>query len=230
MIATGMQGLVSTAVLAGAPPGISRRAAQQLARRELSKGIYQPSLTSRFANWLQTQVGRLLSGVSGNVPGGWWALIALIVAAVLVIAVVLFYVRPVTAHRGPRGTLLAGSTLSARDHRQLAERHAAAGDHAAAIIERVRAIAVDLEEHGVLPPEPGRTAAELAAEAGKTLPAHAWRLTEAARLFDDVRYGGRDGTAAGYQHVRDLDSSLAAARPASTGILLTGGAATGGTA
>lgn len=230
MIATGMQGLVSTAVLTGAPPGISRRAAQQLARRELSKGIYQPSLTARVVNWVETQVDRLLSGVSGNVPGGWWALIALIVAAVLVVAVVLFYLRPAAARRGPRGALLAATTLSARDHRQLAERHAAAGDHAAAIIERVRAIAVELEEHGVLPPEPGRTAAELAAEAGKALPAHARPLSEAARLFDDVMYGGRDGTAAGYQRVRDLDSSLAAARPASTGTLLAQGAATGGTA
>jgi len=34
-----------------------------------------------------------------------------------------------------------------------------------------------------------------------------------ARLFDDVRYGQRPGTAAGYQQVRDLDAAIQAARP-----------------
>jgi hypothetical protein len=226
--AAGLHSLASAAALAGGPPGIGRRAAQRLAHSELSKAIYQPSLTSRVVSWLERQLARLLNGVNGNVPGGWWALIALIVAAVLVVAVVLVYVRPATARRGPDGALLAGAMLSARDHRQLSERLAAAGDQAAAIIERVRAMAVELEERGVLPPKPGRTADEFAAEAGQALPSHAGPLIDAAQLFDDVMYGGRDGTAAGYQSVRDLDASLRAARPASVSALLPEGAATGG--
>ena len=90
---------------------------------------------------------------------------------------------------------------------------AAAGDHAAAIIESVRAIAVELEERGVLPPRVGRTANEFAAEAAQPLPGHAAGLREAARLFDDVRYGERAGTAAGYQQVRELDVAIRAAKP-----------------
>ena len=63
--------------------------------------------------------------------------------------------------------MLDGERLTARDHRQNAERQAAAGDYTAAIIESVRAIAVDLEERGILPARVGRTADELAAEASR---------------------------------------------------------------
>jgi hypothetical protein len=77
----------------------------------------------------------------------------------------------------------------------------------------VRAIAVELQERSILPPRLGRTADELAAEASGPLPAHAVRLRDAARLFDDVRYGGRAGTADGYQRLRDLDAGIRTAKP-----------------
>lgn len=209
----------------GGGPGsgvlIGRHAAQRLARTELSKAMYQPSLTQRFFGWLT----RLLDAVNVNLPGGWWALITLIVAAVLVIAVVIFRIRPARSGRSREGALLPGRQLSARDHREQSERRAAAGDFSAAIIERVRAIAVGLEERDVLPPRPGRTADELAAEAGRALPSHARSLTDAARLFDEIMYGGRDGAEPGYQRVRELDVSLLAARPASSVTLLPAGAA-----
>jgi hypothetical protein len=219
--AAGIYHLAGAAAPAGSGPGIGRRAAQQLARRELSKAIYQPSLLQRFLSWL----GRLGSNVNVSVPGGWWALIALIVAVVLAAATVIFRIRPARSHRGGDGALLAGQPLSARDHRQRSERSATAGDFSAAIIERVRAIAVELEQRGVLAPRPGRTAAELAAEASRPLPAQAGELTAAMRLFDDVMYGGRDGTQAGYQRVRDLDARLATARPASSADLVPAGPA-----
>ena len=211
MRAAGIYQLAGAAPPAGSGPGIGRHAAQQLARRELSKAIYQPSLTQRFVNWL----GRLGGNVNVSVPGGWWALIALIVAVVLLAATVIFRIRPARSHRSGGGALLAGRPLSARDHRQRSERSAAAGDFSAAIIECVRAIAVELEQRGVLAPRPGRTADELAAEASRPLPALASDLTAAMRLFDDVMYGGRDGTQDGYQRVRDLDARLAAARTTS---------------
>jgi hypothetical protein len=102
---------------------------------------------------------------------------------------------------------------------------AAAGHLSAAIVERVRAIAVELEQRGVLTPRPGRTAAELAAEASRPLAAHASELAAVMRLFDDVRYGGRDGTLAGYQRARDLDTRLQVARPAGSAELLPAAAA-----
>ncbi len=58
----------------------------------------------------------------------------------------------------------------------------------------------------MIPPRPGRTADELAAEAGAVLPGETAALGAAARLFDDVRYGGRAGSADGYQRLRDLDA------------------------
>ncbi len=81
----------------------------------------------------------------------------------------------------------------------------------AAIIERLRAIAVDLEAREILLPVPARTAMELATEAGAAFPAEATSLASAARLFDDVRYGGKAGTDGGYDRIRALDIRLRAA-------------------
>ncbi len=61
---------------------------------------------------------------------------------------------------------------------------------------------------------PGRTADELAAEAGRLLPGLAPALTTAARLFNEVRYGDRAGTRAGYEQLRALDEAVLATRPA----------------
>jgi Domain of unknown function (DUF4129) len=199
--------------LAGAPGGglrIGRRAAQQLAHRELSKAVYQPSVYQQFLAWLSRRLGQ----VNATVPGGWWALVALVVVVVLVIAVVIFWIRPARTRRGSAGALLTGKPLSARDHRRSAERSAAVGDFSAAIIERTRAIAVELEERGVLPPRPGRTADELAAEAGQAMPEFGRELAAVALLFDEVMYGGRDGTQPGYLQASELDVGLQRARPA----------------
>jgi hypothetical protein len=165
------------------------------------------------------------------VPGGWWTLIALVTLLVIVAAAILIWIGPVTRtrSRGP-DPLLASARRSARDHRREAERLAAEGNFAAAIVEIVRAIAVDLEERDVLPPRAGRTAGEFAAEAGRALPGQAAELNAAARLFDDVRYGDRPGTADGYRRLRDLDAAVRAARPDVTAAppwLVTTGAATG---
>lgn len=197
------------------PPGsaVSRRVGEQLARAELSRGIYRPSVpwTVRLGRWLL----RTLNAAGQAVPGGWWALIALAVLLVIAAAAAMAWIGPVARSRpGAQAPVLSGTQLSARDHRRNAERLAAAGDFTAAIIESMRTIAVELEERSILPPRLGRTADELAAEAGRTLPAQADELNHATRLFDDVRYGDRAGTADGYQRLRDLDARVRAAKPA----------------
>ena len=63
-------------------------------------------------------------------------------------------------------------------------------------------------------PRLGRTANEIAAEAGLALPAEAAALRDAAQLFDDICYGERPGTPAGYALVHDLDTRLQSAHPA----------------
>ena len=205
------------------PPGIHRIPAQRLARRELAKAIYRPSFWSRLNRDI---FGWLNSLQIGPQRAGWWALITTIVVVVLVIAGVLYRIGPMRRNRRERaGAVLAGTQLTADDYRRAAERLAGGGDYAGAIIDRTRAIAVELEARGVLLPRPGRTASELAAEAASSLPDHAAGLREAARLFDDVRYGDRAGTPAGYQQVRQLDESIRSARtPAVAAAGPTGGA------
>jgi hypothetical protein len=102
--------------------------------------------------------------------------------------------------------------MTAQQHRDLAERFAADGDYSGAIGEYLRAIATELEERAVLAPSPGRTAGELAAEAGRLLPGQADELTAAARLFDEVCYGGRAGTLDGAERLRALDGAIRTAR------------------
>lgn len=217
-MARGVQTITLAARLAGARfrmtgpaaggPEIGRRAAQELARRELARSIYQPGIWQRIIDWLN----RLLTGAGGAIPGGWFGLVVLAVVAVLAISGVVFWVRPAQGRRAGRYGVLPARRLSAQDHRGNAARLAAAGDYSGAIVERVRAIAAEMEERAIVPARPGRTAHELAAEAGRELPALSGDLRSATQLFDDVRYGDRIGTETGYQQVTRLDSELRSAR------------------
>jgi Domain of unknown function (DUF4129) len=196
-------------------PEIGRPAAQQLARRELARPMYQPSLWQRFLRWL----GHLVQSAQAGFPGGWWALLAAAAAAVLVAVVLLAVIWPARPGRRGRPAAVFSGTQprrTAAGHWQAAERLAAGGDYSGAIVELVRAMAAQLEEAGLLPASPGRTAAELAAEAGRAWPAHTGDLARAAQLFDDVRYGGRPGTPDGFVSVRATAARLRDARAAPT--------------
>jgi hypothetical protein len=203
-------GRTQAGLLAGTGPGIGRKAAQQLARRELARSIYQESFATRIEHAIGRFLGELLRA-GASVPGGWWTSVALIMGLVLVVASVLFWIRPAGGHRAQAGALLVDRALSAADHRALAERHATDGDYTTAIIERMRAVAVLIEERGVLGSRPGRTADELAGQAAQAMPELAADLRPAAALFDDVMYGGRPGTAAGYEVISRLDAAVQAA-------------------
>jgi hypothetical protein len=207
--------------------GIGRRAAQQLAHRELSRYMYGESVQTRILDWL----GRLLSHLfraGSSLPGGAWSTIALVITLGLVVGAVTYWIRPGRLGARRAGALMSGTLLSAADHRRLAERHAADGDYSAAIIERMRAVAAALEQRGLLSTQPGRTADELAAEAGHARPELATAFAAAASLFDDVRYGGRTGTKSGYEEVSLLDTSVQATRTASVDVPLAAAAALGG--
>jgi hypothetical protein len=81
----------------------------------------------------------------------------------------------------------------------------------------MRAAAVHLVlQTGVLDPAPGRTANELARDAGAALPHLTGELSEAATAFNDVTYGERPGTQAAYQMIADLDDHLRSRSPAAT--------------
>lgn len=188
---------------------IDRDAAHEAAQQELGKPIYpKASLTERLANWIDELLYRLAAEGS-TVPGGWFTIsVLLILLAVAVVVAIRIARRTMRTDRGGDYALFRGQELSAAEHRATAEQYAAAGNWAAAIRHRLRAVARQLEETGVLNPVPGRTATELARDAATSIPNLAAELLRAAVAFNDVTYGGRPGTAVGYRMIADLDDHL----------------------
>jgi hypothetical protein len=197
---------------------IDRDPAHQAAQRELAKPIYpKGSLTQRLHEWIHELLFRLVEKGSA-VPGGWFTVSVLL--ALLIVAIVIAVRvarRTMRTHHGGDYQLFDTGQLSADQHRVAAERFAAEGNWTAAIRHRLRAVARGLEETEILDPAPGRTANELARDAGARVPHLAFELSQAATVFNDVTYGQRPGTPAAYQMIVDLDDHLrfrsAAGRP-----------------
>ena len=188
---------------------IDRDAAHRAAQDELNKPIYSKgSPGEHFINWVFDQIYRLLQKIS-SVPGGWFtATVLFTLLAIAVIVGIFILRRTMRTRRAGDHSLFEASQLTAAQHRATAENFAAEGDWAAAIRHRLRAVARQLEETGVLTPAPGRTANELARDAGAALPHLVSELRRAAMAFNDVTYGEQPGTQAAYQMVADLDDHL----------------------
>jgi hypothetical protein len=188
---------------------IDRDAAHEAAQRELGKPIYpKPSLTERLMDWINQLLYKLM--VEGSsVPGGWFTVsLLLILLAVAIVVAIRIARRTMRTNRGGEHALFGEHVLSAAEHRATAEQFAAAGNWAAAIRHRLRAVARQLEENGVLDPVPGRTATELARDAGQAVPNLAAELLGAADAFNDVTYGERPGTESAYRMIASLDDHL----------------------
>jgi Domain of unknown function (DUF4129) len=188
---------------------IDRDAAHEAAQRELGKPIYpKPSLTERLMDWFNELLYKLM--VEGSsVPGGWFTLsLLLILLAVAIVVAIRIARRTMRTNRDGEYALFGEHVLTAAEHRAAAEQSAAAGNWAAAIRHRLRAVARQLEENGVLEPVPGRTATELARDTGRAVPNLAAELLLAADAFNDVTYGERPGTETAYRMIADLDDHL----------------------
>ncbi|WP_242614139.1 DUF4129 domain-containing protein [Actinomadura roseirufa] len=199
---------------------VGRDEARDMARRELDKQVYQRDKPSwlerawdRFSDWLRDLFDKAAQPNAHGNDGGWVSLLVIAVVAIVAVAVVVWLMWGRGNPRSRTEALLGEEPSTALDHREAAERLAAAGQWAEAIRERLRAVARDLEERAVLAPRPGRTADELAAEASVAVPALAAALSVGVRVFDDVWYGDRPGTSEGYAQVKDLDERMQAARP-----------------
>ncbi|BBZ30683.1 membrane protein [Mycolicibacterium madagascariense] len=190
---------------------IDREAAHDAAQHELSKSIYpHGSLPSLVLQWLDDVLARLVSRAA-SVPGGWLTIIVLLLLlTVAAVAAIRITRRTMRTRRGHQDALFGTTEMSSTQHRSAAEHAAAEGDWAAAIRHRVRGIARHLEETGVLLPIPGRTASELARDAGRELPGLALELHGAATSFNDVTYGELPGTEPGYRLVAALDDHVCA--------------------
>jgi hypothetical protein len=194
---------------------IDRDAAHQAAEIELGKPIYSKgSAAQQFADWVNELLYRLLDKTS-SIPGGWFtATVLLILLAIAVVVAIHVARRTMRTNRRGDSLLFEAAPLTAAQHRATAENFAAQGDWAAAIRHRLRAVARQLEETHVLEPAPGRTANELARDAGAALPHLAGELSQAATAFNDVTYGERPGSQAAYQMIADLDDHLRSRTPA----------------
>ncbi|GAA2954642.1 DUF4129 domain-containing protein [Kitasatospora cinereorecta] len=198
------------------PVDVPRVPAREAAENELSDPKYHehdPNLLQRGLDRLWEWVGDLLDSAAGSAPGGPLGVVVLALAA-LGLGAALWW-RLGTPQRTVRAaeTLFGTTIRSAAAHRAAAEAHADSHRWSEAVQERMRAVVRSLEDRAVLDPRPGRTADEAAAEAGRLLPAHATRLRNAARTFDDVTYGGRTADEAAYLSLRALDLDLEAAKP-----------------
>lgn len=193
---------------------IDRDAAHRLAQAELDKPVYsRGSAWQQLSDWIDEQLYRLLEKTAA-LPGGWFtAAVLFVLLAVAVVVAVRIARRTLRAHRGG-AALFAATQLTAAQHRATAEGFAAEGDWAAAIRHRLRAVARQLEETGVLDAAPGRTANELARDAGAALPHLAGELSQAATAFNDVTYGELPGTEPEYRMIADLDEHLRSRSPA----------------
>lgn len=129
---------------------IDRDAAREAAERELSKPIYpRPSPKQQFIDFLEELVQRLIRK-GAELPGGWFTIsVLLILLAAAVVAAVAVGRRMLRDGRGDQ-RLFGTVQRSADEHRATAQHRAAAGDWAEAIRHRLRAVARELEETGVL--------------------------------------------------------------------------------
>ena len=194
---------------------IDRDAAHQAAQNELGQtDLFQGSAAQQLDDWINDMLYRLLETTS-KIPGGWFTATVLLVLLAVAVAVAIHVARrTMRTKRGGDYQLFETAQLTAAQHRATAERYAAEGNWTAAIRHRLRAVARQLEETGVLNPAPGRTANELARDAGAVLPHLAVELSQAATAFNDVTYGERPGTQAAYQMIADLDDHLRSRSPA----------------
>ena len=199
------------------PVDIGRDEATQLARLELAKPLYagdDEPFVQRAIRWLLDRIAELLDRAAGTSPLGWFGLLGVAVLVALVVVAV----RRRTGSLGRAGSdvlLLDGSTADAVAHRADAERFAAAGAYAEAVRSRLRAIVRELEDRGLVDARPGRTADEVARDAGRRLPSAASDLRLGARIFDDIWYGGRTADASAYARLVEIDATVTRARPAS---------------
>jgi hypothetical protein len=198
------------------PVDTPRVPAREAAERELSKPMYHendPSLLQRALDRFWDWVGRIFDAASSTAPGGPLGLVVLFLLVIGLLAALWWRLGTPRRAPGSADSLFDHRPRSASEHRTAAEAHAAAGQWNQAVQERMRAIVRSLEERTLLDPRPGRTADEAAAEAGRSLPAHADGLRVSAREFDDVTYGGRTADRQAYLRLRDLDLELERAKP-----------------
>jgi uncharacterized protein DUF4129 len=194
----------------GGPP-ITRDGARADANRELTKAIYHrydDPWPVRVFNAVQHLIQRLFDEVGKHAPGGGAGAASILVALAVLLVLLRWRLGPIGRTARLSRPVLENTRTTASDYRLEAASAAADGRWAEAIVARMRALAHGLEESGAIPERAGRTADELATEVAPDRPDAAALVRRAARVFDEVAYGGRAGTSAGYSDVAEADHVL----------------------
>lgn len=192
-----------------------RDAARDAAQRELSRREYddaQPPLLLRVMGRVLRALGDLLDGATAGIGNGTLARVLLLAVLAGVVTVALLRLGPLGRQRATGAVFGDGAVRTAAQHRQAGDALAAEGRFAEAVRERLRAVVRELEARGVLDPRPGRTAGEVARDAGATVPALAGDLRRGAAVFDEVWYGGRAATAHDHTALVELDERVRTTR------------------
>lgn len=205
-----------TSLLSEVPVDIDRDDAAKRAAAELADPRYaqaRPGPVQSVAQWIGEQLDRLFSTLSQAMPGGIFGLILVVVLLIVLVVVVRLRVGKVARAAQAGRAVFGERRRGADDYRRSATEAAATGRYADAVREQFRALVRALEERALLEPRSGRTADEAAAEGGFLLPNVADGLRAAARLFDDIHYGGRPADEAGYRFLVELDERCRRERP-----------------
>jgi cell division protein FtsL len=194
---------------------------REWAREELARPEYanaRPGLFDRVVGWIRDHLDRVSSSVGLSAGQLLALLLILVVAAAVLVMLVRRNVRTRVVSERRSHAVLADRPLSGAEHRRLAEEATIAGRYDDAVREWMRSLARRLDERGLIDPRPGRTADELAVEAGRLLPGLAADLSAGARIFDDVSYGLRPAGAAQAELLRHLADAAEVAGPARAGV------------
>ena len=192
--------------------------ARRWASDELDNPAYHrgQSLLDRIVEWVMDLVSRIFSTGAGE--GADPRLVgAAFVFVILVVALIALWIAgPVRRARRTAQERLVFDAADARTAEQMRTDSAAAAgrlDWHAAVLERFRAIVRSLEERALLEERAGRTAHEVALDAGLALPELRDGLLEASTVFDEVCYGDAEGSEPEYRALVELDGALATSRP-----------------
>ncbi|GAA3391571.1 DUF4129 domain-containing protein [Cryptosporangium minutisporangium] len=194
-----------------------RQPSAEEAEEELSKQIYQdekPTLLERMFESLMEQLQRGLDNAQGVSPGGGTGLLIFVLLIIAVVAVLIWrFGLPGRTATVRRKTDPVTPTRSATEHDARADAFAAEGRWAEAVRERLRGVVAGLVARDLVDNRPGRTAHEVAGQAGQVLPTVAADLVAAAELFAEIWYGERTATAEHDQRMRTIATRVAEARP-----------------
>lgn len=192
--------------------------ARRWARDELADPAYhEKSLLDRIVAWVMELVADLFRRGEGTGADPRVVGFVLLAVVVVVALVALWIAGPVRRSRRAAKERIVFDAADVRTAEQMRAASAAAAereDWHDAVLERFRAIVRSLEERALLEERAGRTALEVADDAGRRLPGLRDELLAASGVFNEVRYGDGTGSRAEYDRLVALDDAARESRPA----------------